>query len=107
MSSLSQEQVAHIAHLARLELTHEELSAARTQLSAVLVYFDGLSAVDTSSVCPTLGVQPHCNGFREDRVQPGLSSEEALANAPMRGLPGGTAGPENDAIRIPRILDEE
>jgi aspartyl-tRNA(Asn)/glutamyl-tRNA(Gln) amidotransferase subunit C len=100
--------VAHIAHLARLELSPEELAAAETQLGAVLGYFDSLSAVDTSSVEATLGVQPHNNVFRDDRVRAPLSAAEALANAPQRGLPGvSSLGPENDGFRIPRILDEE
>jgi aspartyl-tRNA(Asn)/glutamyl-tRNA(Gln) amidotransferase subunit C len=95
---LSEEQVAHIAHLARLELTPEELTAAGTQLSAVLGYFDGLSAVDTSAVPATLGVQPRNNVFREDRVTASLTPVQALSNAPRA---------ENDGFRIPRILDEE
>ena len=96
--SLSPETVAHIAHLARLELDPAELENARVQLSCVLEYFDGLSTLDTTNLAATLGVQPHSNGFREDVTRPSLSVSEVLSNAPRAEL---------DSFRIPRILDEE
>ena len=97
-SSLTPEQVEHVAHLARLELTADEVNQAREQLSAVLGYFDRLAQVDTSSVPATLGVQPHSNGFRQDEVRESLPVEQVLQNAPRVEL---------NAFRIPRILDEE
>ena len=108
-SSLTEKQVQHIAVLARLELTSEEMQEARGQLGAVLGYFDGLSAVDTSNVAATLGVQPHTNAFRKDEVRPSLPVEQALANAPRRGRPSAdtSLGSELDGFQIPRILEEE
>lgn len=97
-NSLTPEAVAHIAHLARLEMEPAELEEARVQLSAVLGYFDGLSAVDTTNLVATLGVQPHVNGFREDVARPSLTVSQVLSNAPRAEL---------DSFRIPRILDEE
>lgn len=76
--------VEHVAKLARLELTDEELDRFTSQLSAILEHVSKLSAVDTSAVTPTASILPLQDVLREDELQPGLSTEEALANAPDR-----------------------
>ena len=79
---LSREDVIHIAELARLELTDEEVARYQEQLSAVLEYFAKLQGVNTEGIPPTASVLPPRTVLREDEPRPGLSREELLANAP-------------------------
>jgi len=80
--SLSRADVIHIAELARLELTDEEVARYQEQLSAVLEYFASLQGVDTEGIPPTASVLPPRTVLREDEPHPGLNREELLANAP-------------------------
>lgn len=80
--SLTREQVAHIADLAKLGLTEEEIERFRRQLSAILDYAAMLDRLDTTAVPPTASVLPLCNVMRADEVRAALSQAEALANAP-------------------------
>lgn len=82
--ALTSADVEHIAHLARLALTPGEIEAYRRQLSDILDHFETLKQVDTSAVAPTATVLPLRTVMRADAVRPGLSSEDALANAPDR-----------------------
>ena len=79
---LSSEQVDHVANLANLALSDEEKELFREQLSAILGYAERLSDLDTSEIPPTATVLPLENVMRDDEVQPSLSQEDALANAP-------------------------
>lgn len=78
--SLTIAEVTHIAHLARLNLTEEELTLYREQLSAILEYFERLKLVDTTSIPASPG---NLAGglLREDIPIPGLEVEKALQNA--------------------------
>lgn len=76
------EQVRHVAALARLDLAPEEELRLTGQLNAILGYMDQLGEVDTAGVEPTSHVLPLVNVMRDDVVRPGLTAEEALANAP-------------------------
>ena len=80
--SLSVEQVAWVAHLARLELTNEELATMTGQLNSIVDYVAQLQKVDTEGVEPMAHALPVHNVFREDEPAPSLPPEEALANAP-------------------------
>ena len=80
--ALTNADVEHIAHLARLALTPEEVEQYRQQLSDILEHFDTLRQVDTSTVPPTATVLPLRTVMQDDQVRPGLSTEDALANAP-------------------------
>lgn len=95
--SLSREQVQHVALLARVGITEEEVETFSHQLSDVLDYFERLSEVDTSSVPPTSHTLPLHNVMREDEPQPPFSVEDMLANAPDK---------EDDRIRVRAILEE-
>lgn len=79
---LTQDEVRHVAELAKLRLTDEEIEEYTEQLSAILDYAAVIQEVDTSQVAPTPFVLPLTNVMREDVPQPSLSNEEALANAP-------------------------
>ncbi|MFQ5803885.1 MAG: Asp-tRNA(Asn)/Glu-tRNA(Gln) amidotransferase subunit GatC [Candidatus Methylomirabilales bacterium] len=94
---ITYEEVEHVARLARLALSEEERERMRAQLDAILTYIDKLNHLDTSQVEPTSHVIPMTNVFREDKVRPSLSQEQALANAPDR---------QEALFRVPRILEE-
>jgi aspartyl-tRNA(Asn)/glutamyl-tRNA(Gln) amidotransferase subunit C len=79
---LTQDEVRHVAELAKLRLSETEVEQYAEQLSAILEYAERLAAVDTSSVPPTPYVLPLTNVMRDDEPEPGLSNAEALANAP-------------------------
>jgi aspartyl-tRNA(Asn)/glutamyl-tRNA(Gln) amidotransferase subunit C len=82
--TLTREQVEHVAHLARLSLTDEEIERYREQLSAVLEYAERLNEVDTTSIPPTATVLPLRTVLRADEPQPSFSADDILANAPHR-----------------------
>ena len=74
--------VAHIAKLARLDLTEEETNLFQAQLARVLEHADKLREPDTSQIETAAHVSPIFNIFREDASRPGLTADEALRNAP-------------------------
>ena len=94
---ITRREVEHVARLARLGLSEEEIERMRAQLDAILNYVDKLNELGTRDVPPTSHAIPMTNVFREDAVRPCLSQEEALANAPDRA---------EAFFRVPRILEE-
>ncbi len=95
---LTREQVGHIAELAKLMLTEEELDTMARQLSDILDYAARLEQLDTAAIPPTASVIPNQNVMREDRVTPSLTREQALANAP-------DTDPAREFFRVKAILD--
>ena len=81
---LSIDEVRHVANLARLGLSEEELEAMATQLSTILEYIDKLEEIDTSAIPPTAQVGELTDVMREDELGPSLPQEAALQNAPAR-----------------------
>ncbi len=79
---LTEAEVRHVAELAKLRLSDEEVAAFTHQLSAILDYAAQIQEVDTSAVLPTPYVLPLTNVMRDDEPAPGLDNAEALANAP-------------------------
>jgi aspartyl-tRNA(Asn)/glutamyl-tRNA(Gln) amidotransferase subunit C len=94
--ALTNEQVEHVAMLARLGLSDDERERLREQLSTILGHIDQLRAVDTSDVPPTAQVIPLAPVLRDDVVQPSLPVEQVLANAPRT---------EGGFIKVRAILD--
>jgi aspartyl-tRNA(Asn)/glutamyl-tRNA(Gln) amidotransferase subunit C len=94
--ALTNEQVEHVAMLARLGLSDEERERMREQLSSILEHIDQLRTVDTSNVPPTAQVIPLGPTLREDVVQPSLTVDQVLANAPRT---------EGGFIKVRAILD--
>ncbi len=94
--SLSPEQVLHIARLARVGLTPEEVDRFATQLSGILDHFEALSAVDTEGVEPTAHPLPLANVMRSDEVTPSLPRDAVLANAPET---------EDGLLRVRAVLE--
>lgn len=80
--SLTLEEVQHIADLARLDLTEDELARFRGQLSAILDYFQQLENLDTKKVPPTSSVSAGEAPLRADQVRSSLALDDLLQNAP-------------------------
>jgi aspartyl-tRNA(Asn)/glutamyl-tRNA(Gln) amidotransferase subunit C len=94
---ITTEDVAHVARLARLSLTDEELDRYTEQLAAVLRHAADVAALDTEGVPPTAHPLPLANVLRDDVVRPCLDRDEVLAQAPDA---------EDNRFRVPRILGE-
>ena len=82
--SITIEDVEKIAKLAKLKKSQEEKEKFTQQLGDILKYMEKLNEVDTENVEPTHHVHDVTNVFREDKVEPWLSQEEATANAPKK-----------------------
>jgi aspartyl-tRNA(Asn)/glutamyl-tRNA(Gln) amidotransferase subunit C len=94
---LTREEVLHIAHLARLGLTEEEITRLSEQLSNLLEHFQVLQQVDTEGVPPTAQSVALQSVMRDDVVAPSLPPGDVLANAPRR---------EDDCFRVRAVLEE-
>ncbi|HEX2756114.1 MAG TPA: Asp-tRNA(Asn)/Glu-tRNA(Gln) amidotransferase subunit GatC [Candidatus Limnocylindrales bacterium] len=83
MPGLSRSDVEHVAHLARLGLTAEELTLLEGQLNHILEQYAKLAELDTDAIAPTAQTIELENILRADVVVPSLSVEDALRNAPV------------------------
>lgn len=81
-AALTREEVAHIAELAKLRVTDEEINLFRRQLSQILDYAAKIQELDTTTIPPTASVLDLKNVMRPDEVAPCLPRDAALANAP-------------------------
>jgi len=81
---ISRDEVLHVARLARLELSDEEVERFRGQLSAILEAVSKVQELDLADVPPTSHPHDVVNVWREDEPRPSLPLEEAFANAPAR-----------------------
>ena len=84
MTSISREQLLHVARLARLELRDEEVERLGAQLNEILTAVSKVSELDLSDVPPTSHPLDIVNVWGADEPRPSLPPEEALANAPER-----------------------
>lgn len=82
--ALTSAEVAHVARLARLSLTADEIERMRSQLSHILEYIELLQEPDVTGVEPTAQVTGLATVLRPDQVTESLSREQAMANAPDR-----------------------
>ena len=82
--AISKEEVLHVARLARLELTDEEVERFTEQLSAILEAVAKVSELDLADVVPTAHPLDLLNVWADDEPWPSLPVDEALANAPER-----------------------
>ena len=98
MPNISRDEVAHLAKLARLAVTDDEIDVFAGQLDQILDSVAKVSEVAADNVPPTSHAVPLTNVFRQDVVVPGLSQQQALAGAPAA---------EDGRFRVPRILGEE
>jgi len=98
MPSISRDDVLHVAKLARLELTEEELDLFTPQLAAVIDHAADVEALDLADVPPTAHPYPLRNVFREDELRPSIDRDEVLAEAPAV---------EDGRFKVPPILGDE
>jgi aspartyl-tRNA(Asn)/glutamyl-tRNA(Gln) amidotransferase subunit C len=93
---LSTEEVRHIALLARVGMTDDEVELMRDQLSNILGHFDSLQELDTDGVDPTGHAADVETVMREDRVAESIDRDDALSNVPRR---------EGDFVRVRAVLE--
>ncbi|HJW65130.1 MAG TPA: Asp-tRNA(Asn)/Glu-tRNA(Gln) amidotransferase subunit GatC, partial [Actinomycetes bacterium] len=94
---ISRADVEHVARLARLALTDEEVDRFQAQLSVILEEADKIRRLPTDGVPPTAHPLPRVNVWRDDVPGPCLTREEALSTAPEV---------EQDRFKVPRIIEE-
>jgi len=90
--------VKHIAFLVRLGISEEEAQKFSGQFSSIIDYFNMLNEVDTTDVSPASDIANAENVLREDIVQPSMSRDEFLKNAPQS---------ERGYIKVPTVLGDE
>jgi aspartyl-tRNA(Asn)/glutamyl-tRNA(Gln) amidotransferase subunit C len=93
---ITPEEVAHVAHLARLKLSEAEQEQFTAQLGAILDYMEQLNEVPTEGIEPTSHVMDLVNVFREDRVRQTVTVEALLQNAPESA---------HQYVVVPRIVE--
>jgi aspartyl-tRNA(Asn)/glutamyl-tRNA(Gln) amidotransferase subunit C len=95
--AISPDEVRHVAGLARLELSDDELGALTPQLERILALIDAMRTADLADLDPMDHPTDAANVLRADEVRSPLAREQFLAGAPES---------EAEMVRIPRILDE-
>lgn len=98
MSSISREQVAHLAMLARIELSDAELERMSGELAVILDAVAAVGEVASADVPAMSHPVPLVNVMRADQVRPGLAQADALAGAPDA---------QDNSFAVPRILGDE
>jgi aspartyl-tRNA(Asn)/glutamyl-tRNA(Gln) amidotransferase subunit C len=93
---IDRETVEHVAMLARLELTSEELERYTADLQAILDHFDVLQNIDTDALAPMEHVAAEENVFRPDEQRPSLPVDQALGQAPEE---------DGQFFRVPQIVE--
>lgn len=92
---INEQDIEKLAYMSRLDLTEHYKAVYTKSLNAILDYLDIINKLDTSAAEPAAHVLPIKNVFREDKLQPSLDIEQALANAPEEG---------QGAFIVPRIV---
>ena len=92
---ISDETIEYVGILAKLELSAEEIEAAKTDMETMLDYIDTLNELDTEGIEPMSHVFSVNNVFREDVVANGDKKEQILANAPLR---------KEDRFEVPKTI---
>ncbi|ENH95726.1 asparaginyl/glutamyl-tRNA amidotransferase subunit C [Gracilibacillus halophilus YIM-C55.5] len=96
MADISKEEVKHVANLARLALSDEEVETMTKQLGDIINYAELLNELDTDNVEPTTHVLDLKNVMRNDEPKEWIRKEDALKNAPDQ---------EDGQFRVPSILE--
>ena len=98
MAAISRDDVAHLAKLARIEMTPAELDHMANELEQILGAVKRVQEVATSDIAPTSHPLSMSNVFRDDVVKPSLTNDEALSGAPAQA---------DERFKVPQILGEE
>ena len=96
--TLDESTVRHVAGLARLRLTDDEVARFARELSDVLSYIEKLNELDTSAVPPSAHALDVRNALREDEVRASWTSDKATANAAER---------QDGFFSVPKVLEQE
>ncbi|AZO96248.1 Asp-tRNA(Asn)/Glu-tRNA(Gln) amidotransferase subunit GatC [Halocella sp. SP3-1] len=94
---ISKKDVEYIANLANLEVDEADKDVFAKQLGDILEYVEKLNELDTDGVVPTAYTVPMKNVFREDKAEPSIKRDKALANAPDK---------KDGQFRVPPIISE-
>lgn len=94
--AIDKESVKHVAHLARIALSDEELETFTRQLGDILNYVDTLAEADTSEVEPMEHTAHEGNVLREDEAKASLPPDKALDQAPRKAF---------DQFRVPKVIE--
>lgn len=94
--SVTLKDVEHIAELARLKFSDEELESFTHQLNQILEYVEKLNELDTENVEPLSHPVEGNNAFREDELKPSINREEALKNA---------HDSDDEFFKVPKVID--
>jgi len=94
---IDRQQVMHVAQLARLGFTEEELNMFVVQLNTILDYFDTLQDVDTRDISPTSHLMASETPFRDDEVVSFADNALLLQNAPSQ---------EKGCIKVPKVIEQ-
>ena len=92
---ITPQEVSHVADLARLHMSQEEIEALARQLDDILTYVAKLNELDTKAIVPTTHAISIVNAFRDDEMKPSLVREKALANAPQQN---------GESFVVPRVI---
>lgn len=95
---ITPEEVAHLAHLARLEFNEQEVHSMVEDMDKILGFVAKIDELDLSGVEPLVYLSEERNILRADQIEEGLSKEEALKNAPQR---------DSDFFRVPKVMRRE
>ncbi len=93
--TFSEQDLQHIAKLAALDLSQEEMESLSSDLSTILEYVNALSQLPTDGVVPTSHVHGSFNAFRDDIIKDSLSTDSVKQNAPDFG---------SDGFRVPKVI---
>jgi aspartyl-tRNA(Asn)/glutamyl-tRNA(Gln) amidotransferase subunit C len=93
---ITRSDVEHVAQLARLRFSEDQLALFTEQLDTLLSYFDKLQEVDTRGIEPSTHAVSMCNAFREDQVRLSSPEADALKNAPAS---------ERGCFKVPKIIE--
>ena len=96
--AITRTDVEHVARLARLALSEDELTVLQDQLARILDHAERVTSLDTEGVPPTSHPIPLANVYRDDTIGECLSQDEALAGAPQA---------EAGQFRVPRIIEDD
>ena len=94
MKRITREDARHVAELAELQFSDDELEKITPQLDKILDHVARISSVDTEGISPTFHAMDIKNVFREDEVEEPVSREAALKNAPDK---------EDEGFKVPKI----
>ena len=95
--ALTKDEVLHVAKLARVELTDDDVTRFQQQLSQILEHFEVLSQIDTEGLPPTTHSFEQTSVMAADEVLPSLDPEAVLANAPLQ---------QDGHLRVRAVLEE-